>query len=111
MSLASAVRFFRRHDEPMWRALNLARAEAFGESLGWRVEFDAPFESHQSVYGEPGSPDVDYFDAVLRDADGVILDSLGFVFDDGEGSLRFFRAELMECALASALAHLSGWYR
>jgi len=73
-------------------ALDLARAEAIAEALDWKVEWEQDEEEYQSG-GEWDQPK-EVLSAILYDADGEVIGSLGGIGDPDRSYGRVVEAEL-----------------
>lgn len=78
-------------------ALDLARAEAIAEALGWEVEWEPDEEEYQTDL-EGDQPD-EVLSAILYDDDGVVIGSLGGIGDPDKNYVRLVEAELASEAL------------
>jgi hypothetical protein len=109
--LLKDVRFFQRHGggvvgHAMEGGLDLARAERYAQQHGWTVTWEDDPDADWSWLDQPGfekerdRPHEVYF-AVLRDAKGKVLASLGGIFDPDEKYMRVVASELALEALGS----------
>ena len=71
----------------------LARAEQYAEEQGWKVEWDYDQNEYQMGDAETEMPN-EVLVAVLRDADGHVLESLGGIGDPSDSYRRVVEAEL-----------------
>ena len=71
----------------------LARAEQYAEEQGWKVEWDYDQNEYQMGDAETEMPN-EVLVAVLRDADGHVLESLGGIGDPSDSCRRVVEAEL-----------------
>jgi hypothetical protein len=79
-------------------ARRLALAEIFGEEAGWTVEWDYDQEEYQLGDAEE-SPPSEVMVAILRDADGNVIGSLGGIGDPTPAYRRVVEAELVREAM------------
>ena len=80
----------------------LAKAEQYAEEQGWTVEWDYDQDEYQLGDAEDKMPD-EVLVAVLKDADGHVLESLGGIGDPSPSYQRLVEAELALEAMPSAL--------
>lgn len=71
----------------------LARAEQYAEEQGWKVEWEFDQDEYQLGDAETEMPK-EVLEAVLRDADGRVLESLGGIGDPTDNYQRVVEAEL-----------------
>ena len=83
-------------------AMKLAKAEQHAEEQGWTVEWDYDQDEYQLGDAEDKMPD-EVLIAVLKDADGHVLESLGGIGDPSPSYQRLVEAELALEAMPSAL--------
>ena len=74
-------------------AMKLAKAEQHAEEQGWTVEWDYDQDEYQLGDAEDKMPD-EVLIAVLKDADGHVLESLGGIGDPSPSYRRLVEAEL-----------------
>jgi hypothetical protein len=90
------------HVVPLDCAMKLAKAEQLAEEQGWTVEWDYDQDEYQLGDAEDKVPD-EVLVAVLKDADGHLLESLGGIGDPSPSYQRLVDAELALEAMPSAL--------
>jgi hypothetical protein len=83
-------------------AMRLAQAEQYAEEQGWKVEWDYDQDKYQLGDAETEMPN-EVLCAVLKDADGHALESLGGIGDPSPSYRRLVEAELALEAMPSAL--------
>jgi hypothetical protein len=74
-------------------AMKLAQAEQYAEEQGWKVEWDYDQDEYQLGDAETEMPE-EVLCAILKAADGRVLDSLGGIGDPSASYRRLVEAEL-----------------
>lgn len=103
--LTTDERFFFEAGFDRNAARGLAQAEAYGQSHGWRVrwEYEEGWSGCANDYptcAQLGTPHThEVLCAVLCDAQGAVLESLGMIIDPDRAYGRVIEAELMSEAL------------